>query len=98
MWCTPQLDELSKELAEFHGLDTPPVNLATASYPATGTSTPVRRPTLRHDYLRRISSEASIRGHEDTFDSPASLQGPLSTFGGPSGTGVALAQPDVEVS
>ncbi|KAI0257216.1 hypothetical protein BJV78DRAFT_1277781 [Lactifluus subvellereus] len=91
-----KLDDLSKELAEFHALDTPPVNLAAASHPTTGTSTPVP-PTLCHPHLRRISSEASIRGREDLFDSPASLQGPLPTFGGPSGTGAALAQPDAEV-
>jgi hypothetical protein len=96
---TLQLDELSKELAEFHALDSPVVNFAATSRSTTGMSTPAPRLTLLHDHLlHRISSEASIVGRERIFDSPEALQGPLPTIAGPSGSGaVQLVQPDAEV-
>lgn len=36
-----------------------------------------RHSTLRHSNLRRISSDTSVRGREEIFDSPASFQAPL---------------------
>jgi hypothetical protein len=36
-----------------------------------------RHSTLRHPDLHRISSDASARGREEIFDSPASFQAPL---------------------
>jgi hypothetical protein len=96
---TLQLGELSKELAEFHALDSPAVNFATTSRSTTGTSTPVLHHAPRRDHLlHRISSEASIVGRERIFDSPETFQGPLAAVAGPSGAGaVQLAQPDAEV-
>jgi hypothetical protein len=98
-WCRHiQLDDLSKELTEFHALDTPAVNFAATSRSMTEMSTPVQRNPMRPSHLHRISSEASVHGREESFDSPASLQVPLPSVAGPSGAGAApSAQPDAEV-
>lgn len=74
-----KLDELSQALAAFHALDTPGVNFTAASRSTTmSTAAPLaRHSTLRHPDLHRISSDASVRGREEIFDSPASFQAPL---------------------
>ena len=36
-----------------------------------------RQSTLRHPDFRRISSDTSVHGREEIFDSPASVQSPL---------------------
>ncbi|KAN0133188.1 hypothetical protein V8E53_008912 [Lactarius tabidus] len=74
-----KLDELSQALAAFHALDTPGVNFTAASRSTTmSTAAPLaRHSTLRHPNLHRISSDASVRGPEEVFDSPASFQAPL---------------------
>lgn len=97
-WLYIQLDDLSKELTEFHALDTPAVNFAATSRSMTEMSTPVQHHPMRPSHLHRISSEASVHGREESFDSPASLQMPLPSVTRPSGTGAApSAQPDAEV-
>ena len=75
----PQLDDLSQALAAFHALDTPGVNFTAASRSTTmSTTAPLaRHSTLRQPTLRRISSDASVRGREEIFDSPATFQAPL---------------------
>ncbi|KAH9065817.1 hypothetical protein EDB87DRAFT_1679521 [Lactarius vividus] len=74
----PQLDELSQALAAFHALDAPGVNFTASRTTTMLTAAPLVRPSvLRHPDLRRISSDASVRGQEEIFDSPASLQAPL---------------------
>ena len=85
--CTPlQLDELSQALAAFHMLDTSMFNTAAAAS-TVSSSTPVPR----HPDLPRISLEASPRGREETFDSPASIREPLPIFEEPESR-VDLAQ------
>ncbi|KAF8260745.1 hypothetical protein EI94DRAFT_878223 [Lactarius quietus] len=71
-----KLDELSLALAAFHALDTPGVNFTAASRSTTmSTGAPrARHSTLRHPDLRRISSDTSVHGREEIFDSPASFQ------------------------
>jgi len=83
-----QLDELSQALAAFHMLDTSMFNTAAAAS-TVSSSTPVPR----HPDLPRISLEASPRGREETFDSPASIREPLPIFEEPESR-VDLAQPD----
>ncbi|KAH8997371.1 hypothetical protein EDB92DRAFT_2112105 [Lactarius akahatsu] len=74
----PQLDELSQALAAFHALDAPGVNFTASRTTTMSTAAALARPSvLRHPDLRRISSDTSVRGHEEIFDSPASLQAPL---------------------
>jgi hypothetical protein len=85
----PQLDEVSQALAAFHMLDTPMFNSAAAVAASTVSSTPVPR----HPDLRRISLDASPRGREETFDSPASIREPLPILEEP-GSKVELTQPD----
>ncbi|KAH9081726.1 hypothetical protein EDB83DRAFT_2512576 [Lactarius deliciosus] len=73
-----KLDELSQALAAFHALDAPGVNFTASRTTTMATAAALARPSvLRHPDLRRISSDASVRGHEEIFDSPASLQAPL---------------------
>jgi hypothetical protein len=72
-----QLDEVSQALASFHALDTPMFNAtAAASRPVSSTPVP-RHPTSRHSDLHRVSMEASPRGREEIFDSPAGIHEPL---------------------
>jgi hypothetical protein len=52
------------------------INSAAAVAASTQSSTPVPR----HPDLRRISLEASPRGREEVFDSPASIREPLPIF------------------
>ena len=104
-WCVcadgraPQLDELSQALAAFHALDTPGVNFTAASRTTTmSTAVPLaRHSTLRHPDLRRISSDTSIRGREEIFDSPASLQAPLPNVQEPE-SDADHADPDTQIS
>jgi hypothetical protein len=74
-----QLDELSQALAAFHALDTPGVNFTAASRSTTMTTAGplARHSALRHPDFRRISSDTSVHGREEIFDSPASVQAPL---------------------
>ncbi|KAH9178791.1 hypothetical protein EDB89DRAFT_2063714 [Lactarius sanguifluus] len=73
-----KLDELSQALAAFHALDAPGVNFTASRTTTMSTAAALARPSvLRHPDLRRISSDTSVRGHEEIFDSPASLQAPL---------------------
>ncbi|KAH9044560.1 hypothetical protein EDB85DRAFT_1910085 [Lactarius pseudohatsudake] len=73
-----KLDELSQALAAFHALDAPGVNFTASRTTTMLTAAALARPSLlRHPDLRRISSDTSVRGQEEIFDSPASLQAPL---------------------
>ncbi|KAI9460511.1 hypothetical protein BJY52DRAFT_257721 [Lactarius psammicola] len=94
-----KLDELSQALAAFHALDSPGVNFTAASRTTTmSTAAPLaRHSTLRHPDLRRISSDTSIRGREEIFDSPASLQAPLPNVQEPE-SDAEPADPDTPIS
>jgi len=94
-----KLDQLSQALAAFHALDTPGVNFTAASRSTTmSTAAPLRHhSTLRHPDLRRISSDISVRGREEIFDSPASLQAPLLNVQEPE-SDAERADPDTPIS
>jgi len=84
------LDELSQALAAFHMLDTPMFN-STAAIAAA--STVSSTPMPRHPDLHRVALEASPRGREEIYDSPASFREPLPIFEEPEST-MELAQRD----
>jgi len=59
-------------------LDTPMFNSAAAA--AVAASTVSSTPVPRHPDLHRVSLEASPRGREEVYDSPASIREPLPIF------------------